>query len=100
MKYVINNNIFKTSSEATLYILDHMNNKKFDKMLDRKYGEIEIFGKYYDISYIFYKVDKDSYDRQKKIFYHELYDEVENVIECMNEFNNVNVYGINVYCVP
>ena len=102
MRYVINNNVFETPHDVKIYILDYLRSKYFEKMLNEKYGKIEICGKNYwasdilcKLSPLIYQHEKDKFDNDNEID-----NNIENVVENMNEFDTVYLYGFKVVGSP
>lgn len=102
MKYVVNNNVFETPYDIKIYILDHLRGKHFEKMLNEKYGQIEICGKNYLASDILCKLSPSIYQHEKDKFDNdiEIGNEIENVVENMNELDTVYLYGFKVVGSP
>lgn len=104
MKYVVNNNVFETPNDVRVYILYHSKDKYFEKMLNEKYRQIEICGRNYLASTIFRKFSPLTYQYEKDKFYNdndnEISNNIENVIENMNEFDTVDLYGFKVVSIP
>ena len=104
MRYVVNNNVFKTPYDVKIYILDHLRSKYFEKMLNEKYGQIEICGKNYLASHILHKLSPLTYQCERDKFYNDndngIGNDIENVVENMNEFDTVYLYGFKVVGSP
>ena len=104
MRYVVNNNVFKTPYDVKIYILDHLRSKYFEKMLNEKYGQIEICGKNYLASDILRKLNPSIYQYEKDKFDIDndngIGNDIENVVENMNEFDTVYLYGFKVVGSP
>ena len=106
MRYVVNNNIFETSHDVKIYILDHLRSKYFEKILNEKYGKIEICGKNHWASDILRKLNPLIYQHEKDKFDDKfdnddgIDNDIENVVENMNEFDTVYLYGFKVVGSP
>lgn len=104
MKYVVNNNVFKTSQDVKIYILKHSGDTYFKEMLNEKYGQIEICGKNYLASDILCKLSPLTYQYEKDKFYNDndngIGNDIENVVENMNEFDTVYLYDFKVVSIP
>ena len=104
MRYVVNNNVFETPHDVKIYILDHLRSKYFEKMLNEKYGQIEICGKNYLASDILRKLNPSIYQYEKDKFDIDndngIGNDIENVVENMNEFDTVYLYGFKVVGSP
>ena len=104
MRYVVNNNVFETPYDVKIYILDHLRSKYFEKMLNEKYGQIEICGKNYLASDILRKLNPSIYQYEKDKFDIDndngIGNDIENVVENMNEFDTVYLYGFKVVVSP
>ena len=98
MRYVVNNNVFETPHDVKNYILDHLRSKYFEKMLNEKYGQIEICGKNYLASDILRKLNPSIYQYEKDKF--DIDNDIENVVENMNELDTVYLYGFKVVGSP
>ena len=102
MRYVINNNVFKTPHDVRIYIVNHSGETYFKEMLNEKYGQIEICGKIYLASYILRELSPLTYQYEKDKFFNDFYNDndIENVIENMNEFDTVYLYDFKVISIP
>ena len=104
MRYVVNDNVFETSHDVKIYILDHLRSKYFEKMLNEKYGQIEICGKNYLASDILRKLNPSIYQYEKDKFDIDndngIGNDIENVVENMNEFGTVYLHGFKVVGSP
>ena len=104
MRYVINNNVFKTPHDVRVYIVDHSGEKYFKEMLNEKYGHIEICGKNYLASHILRKLSPLTYQCEKDNFYNDnvngIGNDIEKIIENMNEFDTVYLYDFKIVSIP
>ena len=104
MRYVVNNNVFKTPHDVRFYIVNHSGETYFKEMLNEKYGQIEICGKYYLASYILRELSPLTYQYEKDKFYNNtdngIGNDIENVVESMNEFDTVYLYNFKVVSIP
>lgn len=104
MRYVINNNVFKTPQDVKIYILKHSGDTYFKEMLNEKYGQIEICGKNYLASNILRTLSPSTYQYEKDKFYNDnengIGNDIENVVENMNEFDTVYLYDFKVVSIP
>lgn len=104
MRYIINNNVFKTPYDVKIYILSLSGEIYFKEMLNEKYGQIEICEKNYLASDILRKFSPLTYQCEKNKFINDndigIGNDIENVVENMNEFDTVYLYGFKVVGSP
>lgn len=104
MRYVVNNNVFRTPQDVKIYILKCSGDKYFKEMLNEKYGQIEICEKNYLASDILRTLSPLTYQYEKDKFYNDndngIGNDIENVVENMNEFDTVYLYGFKVVSIP
>lgn len=104
MIYIVNNNVFRTPHDVRDYIVDHLGDTYFKKMINEKYGQIEICGENYLASDILYKLGSLAYLLERDKFYNDndngIGNDIENVVEDMNEFDTVYLYDFKVISVP
>lgn len=104
MKYVVNNNVFKTPQDVKIYILKYSGDKYFKEMLNEKYGQIKICEKNYLASDILRTLSPLTYQCEKDKFYNDnengIGNDIENIVENMNEFDTVYLYGFKVVSIP
>lgn len=104
MRYVVNNNVFRTPQDVKIYILKRSGDTYFKEMLNEKYGQIEICGKNYLASDILCKFSPLTYQCEKDKFYNDndngIGNDIENVVESMNEFDTVYLYDFKVVSIP
>ena len=102
MRYIVNDNVFKTPYDVKIYILSLSGEAYFKEMLNEKYGQIEICGKNYlasdilrKLSPLIYQYEEDKFDNDNGIG-----NDIENIVENMNEFDTVYLYGFKVFGSP
>ena len=96
MKWLMNDETYKSAQEVAQEIIDSMDDKYYDEMLDECYGEIDICGIKYSASVALYRVDGIAYNCSRNDYYDSLYSDIVYDLERMDDGEENDFYGFTV----